>query len=388
MKILLGTEAYWPINDGGSVFERNLVHGLRGKKHQVEVIAPSGDGKPELDQTDGYPIHRLKSLLVPNVPTYRFTYFAQHEIDRIFKEFKPDVIHVHNPYDIGRSLMKISHRSGVPIVATNHLMPENTLYNIPIPGLANWSVTESFFWNYLVKFHNRASFVTSPTATAVNLLVKHGLKAPHRPVSNGIDLTEYSAGPDTADVQKLYHLPENLPILLYTGRLDGEKRMDIWLKSLPLILKEVKMHAVIVGSGNAEASMKQLASELGVIEHVTFTGKVPHDHIQGFYRIADCFAISSPAELQSIVTLEAMATSDPVVAVDVAALPELCHDGENGFLFKENDFAGMAAGVIKILKDKALREKMGKASRAIAETHALPKMVDNYEGIYRGLIKH
>src|SRR4051812_9183071 len=114
MKVLLGTEAYWPINDGGSVFERNLVKGLLGQGHEVQVIAPSPYGPPSTETDDGYPIHRLRSLPVPNIRTYRYSYLAGGAIKRIIEDFHPDIIHIHNPYEIGRTCLRLAKQFHIP----------------------------------------------------------------------------------------------------------------------------------------------------------------------------------------------------------------------------------------------------------------------------------
>ena len=97
--------------------------------------------------------------------------------------------------------------------------------------------------------------------------------------------------------------------------------------------------------------------------------------------------ISSPAELQSIVTLEAMATARPVVAVDVAALKELVHDGENGYLFSENQHQELAKRLIDLLRDDVKRTSFGKESLKIVQTsHSTDVMFDTYEAIYKKLL--
>ena len=94
----------------------------------------------------------------------------------------------------------------------------------------------------------------------------------------------------------------------------------------------------------------------------------------------------SPAELQSIATLEAMASGKPVVAVDAGALGELCQDGRNGFLTAQDDDTAIAKSLIKLLKDPSLREKMGKESLAIAKTHDIQTTLDTFEKLYTDLI--
>ena len=95
----------------------------------------------------------------------------------------------------------------------------------------------------------------------------------------------------------------------------------------------------------------------------------------------------SPAELQSIATLEAMASGLPVVAVNAGALSELCQDGRNGYITDQDDDEAIAQGLLAILQDPALRETMAKESIAIANTHDLKTTLERFEEIYTDLIK-
>ena len=94
----------------------------------------------------------------------------------------------------------------------------------------------------------------------------------------------------------------------------------------------------------------------------------------------------SPMELQSIATLEAMASGKPVVAVDAGALKELCQDGRNGYLCRQDDVDQIAESLEKILGDDNLRAQMSAESLVIAKTHDLNYTIDRFLAIYTELI--
>lgn len=101
-------------------------------------------------------------------------------------------------------------------------------------------------------------------------------------------------------------------------------------------------HAVIVGAGNALSGLQDLVEMLRLTDDVTFTGLVSDEELVQLHRIGDVYVMPSPAELQCLAMLEAMASGKAVVAVDAGALGELCHNGKNGYLIRVDDIEAMA----------------------------------------------
>ncbi|PXY17718.1 hypothetical protein BAY59_33645 [Prauserella coralliicola] len=121
-------------------------------------------------------------------------------------------------------------------------------------------------------------------------------------------------------------------------------------------------------------------------EHVHFLGFVPDEQLPTVYAAADVFTMPGVAELQSIATLEAMASGLPVVAANAVALLQLVIPGENGFLFTSGDIAGLADALRRILISDELRVSMGAASRGIADTHDENRTLSRFEEIYRQVV--
>jgi glycosyltransferase involved in cell wall biosynthesis len=386
MRLLIATESYWPNADGGAFFEQRLALGLAGRGHHVAIWTP-GTRFANYTETDGpTTIYRERAVTFWANRKYKVSFMPFFRARAILRREKPDVIHIHNTYWIGLSTLFWAKRYHIPVVATNHFMPENALLNLKGSGLV-YNQMHKLIWAFLVGFHNRVDFVTSPTPTAVKLLLDHHLKAPVEPVSNGIDMTVFKPGLNPAAVQAKYGLATDKPVVLYLGRLDGEKRLDQILNAWPAVLKQQPAQLVLVGFGKAMASLQAQAKKLGITDSVVFTGYIDQDEKPFFYNAANMFVISSPAELQSIVTLEAMATALPIVSVDVAALKELCHDNENGILFKLEDIAGLSAAINKILADKDLHKRFSaESSKIVRDLHSTEVMFDHYTTIYERVI--
>ena len=154
-------------------------------------------------------------------------------------------------------------------------------------------------------------------------------------MSNGVDLDRFSPGPADEALRSAYGLPPGRPVILSVGRLSPEKRADVLIAAVARLgsagnhggRRQTGRSWCSPGRGPTSGRLRSLARHYGVADRVLFTGFVPDGDLPGLYRLADVFAIASQAELQSLVTMAAMASGLPVVAVDAGALAELVHAG-------------------------------------------------------------
>ncbi|NDD67342.1 glycosyltransferase, partial [bacterium] len=108
------------------------------------------------------------------------------------------------------------------------------------------------------------------------------------------------------------------------------------------------------------------------------------DEYRCLFRCADWFVMPSICELQSITTLEAMASGLPVVGANRYALPELIHPGVNGALFEPGNDQALASQVMAMLSSDRL-QAMGQESLRLVAAHSLDRAISDYESIYHQL---
>ena len=141
----------------------------------------------------------------------------------------------------------------------------------------------------------------------------------------------------------------------------------------------------IVGDGGERAALEAQAKQLGIADQVKFLGHISEEELPKAYERATLFAMPSIAELQSIATMEAMASGRPVVAADAMALPHLVHDGDNGYLFEPNDVDMFADRLLKILTaDKKELARLSENSLYLIQSHDIQRTLTIFEGLYRG----
>jgi glycosyltransferase involved in cell wall biosynthesis len=385
MKILIAADLHWPTINGVATFGRNLAQGLAARGHEVMVIAPSQkrSGRPYEEMDGNYLIKRTASVPFPFYQNLRISLAPQIEIRRIFQEFQPDIVHLQMCLTIGNATQRYALKYGIPIVATNHAIPDNLLENLrylaPISRPIGYVITE-----YGVRFHRKVDYVTLPTQSAIEMFGEERISVPVEAVSNGIDLAVYTPTKAKADIYTKFHIPHNRKIITYLGRTDAEKHIEVLVEAFASIIHEgtYEPHLLIVGSGTDLERLENLAYKRRIASHVTFTGRVTDEEKIELQKVGDMYVMPSPAELQCIAMLEAMASGKPVVAVDAGPLGELCQNGRNGWLVERDNPDAMAEGLKKLLADDEQRKTFGKESLAIAKTHDIQHTLDKFEEIY------
>ncbi|MGH3646335.1 MAG: glycosyltransferase [Micromonosporaceae bacterium] len=388
MRIVIGADTFPPDVNGAARFAHRLAAGLAGRGHDVHVVAPSPGGPAGVEQLDGITVHRLASYRTGVHPTFRVCppWQAAAATRGLLRELAPDVVHVQAHFSVGRGLARAASRYGVPLVATNHFMPENLFAYAKVPGWLRAGAAR-LAWRDLVRVYREADAVTAPTPRAVQLLHDNGLPPGATPISCGIDLDQYATHPRQRAIPVATDPHQRAgtdATVLFVGRLDEEKRVDELLRAMALLPPWIR--AEIVGDGSYRCTWQALAAALGVADRVTFHGYVDDAALLDAYARCDVFCMPGIAELQSLVTLEAMAAGKPVVAADAMALPHLVRPGENGYLFPPGDVATLADRLIDVLADPGVTARMGAASRRAVASHDLSATLDAYQDLYHQLL--
>lgn len=377
MNIGLVTDFYYPWIGGPATLLRNLGHGLAARGHSVSLLAPSPDG-PTHEEMDGpVRVTRVPTFPSPFGHNLRVAPFPRNAVGRWLAECDHDVVHVHHPFPLSATATLMARRRGIPLAATNHTIPECSLWGIRGTGPA-YQLAHTTMARWLIFLLGRCDMVATPTDTAAGALRRLGFRGVITSISNGVDTQRFAPGPARGELRERFGLDAR-PVLLYTGRLDAEKQMDIWLQAAAAVLKKSPAQFLIGGNGTDRERLERISTTLGIADAVRFCGYLADDEFPEIYRLADLYFICSPIELQSISTLEAVASGLPVVAANAQALPELVHHGRNGLLFEPGNSADAARALQRLLEDDGLQRSMGEESRAIALEHDLARTVETYE---------
>ena len=259
-------------------------------------------------------------------------------------------------------------------------MALNLVMNAKNKTIARWFVR--IVEGKMCKLVNQTAYMTAPTRAA--LATTPAIHIPTKAVSNGVNAVFYT--PDKADEKLLqcFAIDALRPVVAYVGRLDGEKRIDLLIAAMERLKTDAQL--VIIGKGLIEKQLRSQAASLG--NRCIFTGFVSDEEKRALLRRADILAMASPAELQCIAALEALACGTPVVVSDQVALPELLDGGKNGVSFHYPDVNDLARKIDELLNDEPRRRQMGRAARQwIIDNHTYERTVDQYRELYAEIVK-
>lgn len=382
LRVLIGADTFWPEINGAATFIARLSAGLAERGHDVHIAAPSYSNKklgPQIEEHEGQKItvHRIYSWRWYPHPWLRFMlpWRTKQNNAKILDLVKPDVAHFQSHIVVGRGMSIEGEKRGVRLIGTNHFMPENLLeYTLIIPPfLRDWAVRLA--WKAADRTFRRAERVTTPTQKAADYLEANTSVQDVLAISCGLDAHNY-----TPNLK-----PRTDNLIVFLGRMVEEKQIDKLIKAFAKLDPALDARLEVVGGGEQEGKLRALAASLGVADRVKLTGYVDEAYLRNALTRATVFAMPSIAELQSISTMEAMASGLPVVAANAMALPHLVHDGENGFLFEPgnvDDFAEKLNRVLTMPEAELLKFK--KESLRIVESHDIQRTLDTFESLYRG----
>ena len=386
MRIVIAGQTYKPSASGQGVFTIHLAEGLARAGHQVLVLFPSDCIRAYQTERNGVRLSAITALpLAPIDSEVKVTARPDDQVGRLLDEFAPDVVHIQDHYPLGHAVLQAALERRLPLIGTNHFLPENIMASMPlVPHSQHLKpVVDHVLWKMMLDVFNRLELAVSPTETGARILREHGLQVPIRVISCGVDTNRFFPDPalDRSATRLRFGLDPERTLLLYTGRLEPEKRLDILLWALRQLDRE-DVQLALVGRGRKAHFLKGLANRLELGNRVVFTGYIPAQDLNALLNSADIFIMPSDAELQSIATLEALATGRPILAANAGALPELVIEGSNGYLFPPGEVEGTADKIEELVDDREFWDSMGRASLEMVRAHHLSEMVRRYEEAY------
>lgn len=364
-RVLHASKLYHPWQGGIEAVIRWHAEGLKDR-YDSSVLACVPRGRARTDVVSGVSVRRAMSfgmfLGMPVSPSYLL------EFRRLSRQ--ADITHLHLPFppaDISQALFGAS---GQPVVATWHSDLVRQRAIMPVYG------------PFMRRFLKRADRIIVPAQTVLD---NSADLAPYRDkcrvVPLGIPAPEKE--PAWASVNLV---PDDVPVVLTVGRLAYYKGTEHLISAM----RDVDAQLVIVGTGERERELKELAASSPAANRIMFTGHVPDDELDAWYRRCDVFVLPSTgnAETTGIVQMEAMARRKPVVNTRLDTdVPEVSPDGVTGITVPPGSPGALADAINRLLGDDGLRSWLGENGRIrVLERYSVDRMNGDVGDIYDELL--
>lgn len=204
----------------------------------------------------------------------------------------------------------------------------------------------------------------------------------------GADLNVFSPG--TSSVREEYGIDPSIFLFLYAGNLLPVRKIETLIDALKIVLKTKKTALMVMGDGGTER-LEQYAKDVGIKDHIIFTGEVPFTDVPAYMRCCDIFLsyvpITPEFDIQPpLKTVEALACGLSVIATDTLGNRRFITHKENGYLTGD-DAASVADSMLELMEDEALRQKLKMNARPSAADHDWGAIVkDNLLPAYKKVL--
>jgi len=358
----------------------NLAMNIAKRGHEVHIFTTSFNVNDSISKYENITIHRYGTILKFKNANFSLNIFRKP------LKYQLDIIHAHANYPpADLAALIYAKKKNIPMVVTLHGLPDEN-YDRFLQKLL-----KSFYSKFLLQgLLNNAEFIISPSSGLIKeseFLTKTRGKVIVIP--NGISLAEYKISNTLEECRNILKLPIDKKIILYLGALEPYKGVDVLIKSMPKIIKQIQdVKLIIAGTGKMDDELKNLANKLKVERYIQFVGFVKESLKPFYYKSAEIFVLPSISRLEcfGIVNLEAMACGTPVIASRITGIPEIVENGKNGLLVPPKDSEALADAIIYLLENEEVRKKMGENGRMKVENYSWERIAEDTERIYNEVL--
>ncbi|MFS2888907.1 glycosyltransferase family 4 protein, partial [Phocaeicola vulgatus] len=189
------------------------------------------------------------------------------------------------------------------------------------------------------------------------------------------------------NLKKTLDIPKGVVVLTTIGFNIRIKGFDILVKSIQSLMDSNRLKndiiVLVIGiSENSEDSnsLRQLIAEAGLNRKIMSLG-IRND-INDILNISDIYLQPSRTEGLSLSIMEALNYSLPVIGTRVGGIPEIVHEGENGYLFEKENVEELSDRIEILVNNREVREMMGRKSKVISSRFTLADGVEKLASIY------
>lgn len=348
----LFNDSFPPVMDGVAVCVENYARWMQESVGGVSVITPEN---PDADYSyKKYEVLTYMSVAVPFRPPY---VTGISDLDPKFmarlmlRRFK--IVHAHCPFTSGWAAQSLAKRQRIPMVATFH-----SKYRDDFARVINSDLILDAVIKGIVRFYETADEVWVPQESVKDVLYSYGYKGNIEVMQNGCDLVGDYSPEFFSESRRKLGIADGELVLLYVGQHIWEKNLKLTIETLGR-LKDLPFRMFFIGTGYAEAEMKEMVEREGISGKVTFVGRLTDRNLmKQYYAAADLFLFPSLYDTDGLVVREAAALHTPAIMLREASASGMLTDGKTGFLIG-NSAEDFEAAVRSLEVDRGRLQEVG-----------------------------
>lgn len=315
-------------------------------------------------------------------------------LESVAEMVKPDIIHAHSPVLNAIPALKVGRRRGLPVVYEVRAFWEDAAvdHGTTKEGSLRYRLTR-MLETYALK---RAGHITTICEGLRADIVARGVPAQRVTViPNAVDIEHFGTSYERSPVAALRSRLglDDHTVVGFIGSFYAYEGLDLLVSSARAIIERIPdVRFLLVGGGPQDGALRAQVATLGLESHVTFTGRVPHDEVQGYYDLVDVLAYPRRSmRLTELVTplkpLEAMAQGRLLVASDVGGHQELIAHGKTGMLFPAGSAPALADSICELLGRRDSWSEIRSVAREFVERERTwPRSVALYRDVYGAIV--
>lgn len=364
------------------------------RKMGIEVAVVTSAQQPDApsdEVLDGIPHFRTPCPRLAGSPIReaQLMYALSRRLTAVIDQVRPDIVHAHSPVLVGLPAYFVTKRRGLPLVYEVRDLWENASVDRGKFAAGSVSYRAARALETWLLRHVDAVITIGETLRE-ELQERTGRKIAVAP--NGVDPDVFRPLEPEPEWQRQWNPDEN-QVIAYVGAFQPYEGLDILVKAMRLIAaRQQRIHLLVVGDGPERPGLEMLVEKEELRDHVTFTGRLPHNRVKEIYAVADLLVYPRIATLTTQLTtplkpLEALSMRKAVLASDLPAMRELISDQATGVLFEAGNAMDLAEKALKLLGDPVMRLRLGGEGRSwVVQERRWDLSVAGYKPIYCRLL--
>ena len=353
IRVALVSGNYNCVRDGANKALNRLVGYLLRQGVHVRVYSPTID-EPAFEPTGD--LVSLPSVPIPGRSEYRVSLGLPARIRKDLAEFNPNIVHVSSPDISAHRAVTWARRRGIPAIASVHTRFDTYLAYYNLQNL------EPMVRAILRRLYLRCDAIVAPSESMSAVLSAQRMNRDISIWTRGVDREQFNPERRSMEWRRSVGLADDELVVLFLGRLVMEKALDVFSDAMDVLSeKKIRHRILIVGDGPARPWLEERLPD------AVYAGHLMGDELARAVASADVMVNPSITEAFGNVTLEAMASGLPVIAVNATGATNLVTHGKTGFLAEPGDYETIADELATYARKPETRRKHGLAGLKVAQ---------------------